>query len=142
MIRRQISLCLLPFQYSPMLFGPVPNNKFISLLLGKIDHVKIEWIEDKSKQHYDQKLRISKIGETSQPFIKKLVEQKKDPLVTMKKIGEDPQSIRIKKRKEVDSKIGHANGEFHYTKKPREDGYLTGIKEINGENYQTSKFFY
>lgn len=83
---------------------------FYSLLtlkfhLGRIDHVKIEWKEDYSKQKYDQ-IRLNKIGETDKPYYKFLEDKKKDPYQVYKKIGEDPNAIRIKKPKDFEHKIG------------------------------------
>lgn len=109
---------------------------------GRITHVKLKWEEDTNKQHYDMKRLTSKIGFTSEPYIKALhvkSEMKNDTFYS--KIGEDLNATRLKKPKIFDLKIGHPDSQYNFSKKDRNDGFLANRKCIEGENYTKSNFF-
>lgn len=75
--------------------------------------MKLEWKENCEKQNYEIKLPL-KIGNTLQPFIKKL-ENKKIQESPMK-IGIPEKPILLNKDKQILLKIGHGSPEFLGTK--------------------------
>ncbi len=84
----------------------------------------------------------SKIGFTSQPYIKALATKAMyESDIFYNKIGEDMSATRLKMPKPLDLKIGHPNADYKYVKKSRDDGFLENRKLIEADNYYKSNFF-
>ena len=69
------------------------------------EHLNLTWLENFSKQKYDNFNKIEKIGSTITPFIKFLNEKRNPP--NLLKIGESNNKTFLKKDKYTIVKIGH-----------------------------------